>query len=192
MDEELIVAIDADTTGVEAALERLEKRAMRFGDTITNALKGAIIQGKSLEDTLRGVAMALAGDALETGLAPLQNMLTGVGRRLFGGFSRILPFADGGVASTGAFMGAGGVVNAPAYFPAGDALGLMGEAGPEAILPLQRTASGRLGVAANMEAGQGTPVIVNITTPDIAGFQRSQSQVSTALARAVARGRRGV
>lgn len=47
----------------------------------------------------------------------------------------------------------GGVVGSPALFPFANGVGLMGEAGPEAIMPLKRDASGRLGVAAQGEAG---------------------------------------
>ncbi len=47
---------------------------------------------------------------------------------------------------------AGGVVSRPTLFGFGDRLGLMGEAGHEAILPLRRGRDGRLGVAANGNA----------------------------------------
>ena len=85
---------------------------------------------------------------------------------------------------------AGGVVAAPTYFPMRGGLGLMGEAGPEAILPLARGSDGRLGVAAGGRA-RPAPVTVNIATPDVEGFRRSEAQVAAGLARAVARGRRG-
>ena len=64
----------------------------------------------------------------------------------------------------------------------------MGEAGPEAIMPLARGPDGRLGV----RGGGGVSVTVNIATPDAAGFQRSQSQVAALIARAVARGQRNL
>ena len=82
---------------------------------------------------------------------------------------------------------AGGVVSSPSYFPMGNNIGLMGEAGPEAILPLQRAADGRLGVAAS---GGGAPVsiVFNVTTPDAASFRKSEAQLSGMLARAVSRG----
>lgn len=55
-------------------------------------------------------------------------------------------------------------------------------------MPLARGADGKLGV----RGGGGVSVTVNISTPDAAGFQRSQSQVSAMIARAVARGQRNL
>lgn len=185
MEETVTIAVEADTSGFETALRGLERQASSFGTTLTGALRGAVVSGKSLEDTLRGIARGLSGDFLSAGLAPLQGLLNGLGGRLFGGLAGVLPFADG------AAVGGGTVLAAPAYFPmAGNRTGVAGEAGPEAILPLQRGSDGRLGVAA---AGGNAPVTVNVTinTPDAASFARSEAQVTAALARAVARGRRG-
>ncbi len=68
-------------------------------------------------------------------------------------------------------------------------LGLMGEAGSEAILPLRRGADGSLGVAA---AGGGAPVnvVFNVTAQDAASFRKSEAQITGMLARAVSRGTR--
>jgi phage-related minor tail protein len=67
----------------------------------------------------------------------------------------------------------------------------MGEAGAEAVMPLTRGSDGRLGV---QSAGGGAQVVVhfNVTTPDATSFVKSEAQVSAMLARAVARGRRGL
>jgi len=52
----------------------------------------------------------------------------------------------------------GGVVDSPTLFPFANGAGLMGEAGPEAIIPLKRGRDGRLGVA----GGGGTNIAVNV------------------------------
>ncbi|KKN90084.1 hypothetical protein LCGC14_0231970 [marine sediment metagenome] len=60
-----------------------------------------------------------------------------------------------------AAFAAGGVINTPTVFPMAKGAGLMGEAGPEAVMPLRRTSSGRLGV--EMAGGGGSQVVtVNI------------------------------
>ena len=82
----------------------------------------------------------------------------------------------------------------PAAFPlAGGAMGLMGEAGPEAILPLARGPDGRLGVRSG-GASNGRPVTVNVTiqTRDAESFLRSRSQVAGVVARAAERGGRNL
>lgn len=53
----------------------------------------------------------------------------------------------------------GGIVDRPMMFPFAKGIGLMGEAGPEAIMPLKRGADGKLGVAGG---GGGTSVTVNV------------------------------
>ncbi len=61
-----------------------------------------------------------------------------------------LPFAKGGAFSQGRVMpfAKGGVVSSATNFAMRGGAGLMGEAGPEAIMPLARGPDGRLGVQA--------------------------------------------
>ena len=60
----------------------------------------------------------------------------------------------------------GGVVDKPTLFPFSKGTGLMGEAGPEAIMPLKRGPSGRLGVEAAMGRYSGSgSTTVNYTGP---------------------------
>jgi phage-related minor tail protein len=66
----------------------------------------------------------------------------------------------------------------------------MGEAGPEAIIPLARGADGRLGVRA--QGGGAVHVTMNVSTPDAASFRRSGAQIAAELARMVERGRRNL
>jgi phage-related minor tail protein len=54
------------------------------------------------------------------------------------------------------------VVNSPTIFPFAKGAGLMGEAGPEAIMPLTRTAGGQLGVRALGGAG-ATAISVQVS-----------------------------
>jgi phage-related minor tail protein len=67
----------------------------------------------------------------------------------------------------------------------------MGEAGPEAIVPLARGADGRLGIRSG-GGGGAVHVTMNISTPDAEGFRRSQSQVAAEMSRAIQRGRRNL
>ena len=96
-----------------------------------------------------------------------------------GGIGKVLPFADGGV------------VSAPSYFPMGGNIGLMGEAGSEAILPLRRGPDGALGVAASGSGG-GQQIVFNVTATDVQSFQKSEAQISALLARTAMRGQRNL
>ncbi|MFC7541034.1 hypothetical protein ACFQU2_35260 [Siccirubricoccus deserti] len=63
----------------------------------------------------------------------------------------------------------------------------MGEAGPEAIMPLRRGRDGKLGVAAD---GGTSTINITINSPDADGFRRSADQVTAAIADGVRRGGR--
>jgi phage-related minor tail protein len=102
----------------------------------------------------------------------LINALTGGG----GGFlGSLFGFARGGVFAGGAELTAfarGGVLNRPTVFPFAKGIGLMGEAGPEAILPLRRGRGGRLGVEMNSDGngvGAGSTRIINVLDPSVVG-----------------------
>jgi ribosomal protein S3 len=74
------------------------------------------------------------------------------------------------------------------------ALSLAGQALSSALRPLGTLAGDILGSAtsaANIARG-AAGVTVNISTPNAASFQQSQSQVASVVARAVARGQRNL
>lgn len=192
MAEEVTVAVRADTAPFEASLENLQKLAGSFGSQLTGALKGAVAGGRDLDDTLRRVALNLAGMALSQGLKPLETLAGSFFSKVLGGLSGVLPFAQGGVPGRVMPFAAGGVVSAPTFFPAGGTLGLMGEAGPEAIMPLKRGADGRLGVGTGGEAGAPVQVVFQVNATDAASFRKSEAQITGMLARAVSRGARRV
>lgn len=186
MAEEVKIRFEADTTPIETALKSLERLSDSFGSQLTNAFRSAIVSGRELDDVLRGLALNMAGMALQQGLAPLQSLAGSLFKGLLGG---VLPFAKGGVPGHVVPFASGGVVSSPSYFPMGRNVGLMGEAGAEAILPLQRGADGRLGVASG-GGGASVNVVFNVTASDAASFRKSEAQVSGMLARAVSRGTR--
>lgn len=186
MDEDVTVTIRADTAPFASALAELDGLADAFGSQLTGALKAAVIGGKELDDILRRVALNLAGMALNQGLAPLQSLFGSFFSGILGG---ILHFEKGGVPGRVTPFAAGGVVAAPTYFGMPGGLGLMGEAGAEAILPLRRGADGSLGVATGGPGG-GATIVFNVTTPDAASFRKSEAQVAGMLARVASRGSR--
>lgn len=185
MKDDVTVSIHADTAPFEAALKNLQDMSSRFGSELTGALKSAAVSGKSLDDVLRRIGLNLAGLALKQGLQPLRALSGSLFSNLLGGLGNVAGFSNGGVVP----FADGGVVSAPTYFPAGGRLGVAGEAGPEAILPLRRGADGKLGVAAG-EGGGPVHVVFNVSTADAASFRKSEAQITGMLARAVSRGAR--
>lgn len=191
MDETLHLSVEADTAALDRSLGELTDKANAFGHAMTGALKGATLGGRSLDGVMRGLALRISSIALDAALKPLGNLagnlVSGALGAIGGGAGaapaapRVVPFAKGGV------------VRAPTFFPTGRQMGLMGEAGAEAILPLKRGPGGELGVAANAGSGRSAPSIVfNVTSPDASSFRRSEVQIQAMLARAAARGQRGL
>jgi phage-related minor tail protein len=157
-------------------MQELSRLADSFGNKLVTSLAGAVIHGRKLSDVFRSLALSMANQALSMALKPLGNLL-----------GSIFPSAKGNVITP---FAAGGIVNSPVLFPMKGGAGVMGEAGPEAIMPLARGPDGRLGVRGG---GAGTAhVTVNISTPDIQGFRQSQGQVAAMVARAVERGQRNL
>jgi len=186
--DQLTIGVTLDTHDAEAALADLSRQASSFSTAITRAFKDAVIGGKSFEDVLKSLALRLAGLALNRALAPVSTAIGGAIDSLFKAFG----LAAGGVVGGGRVtpLAGGGVVTSPTLFPLARGLGLIGEAGPEAVLPLRRASDGSLGVA----SGGGQPLVVNfnVTATDAASFVKSEAQVTAMLARAVVRGRRGL
>lgn len=172
-------------------LETLDRLAQSFGRSLDTALTRGAASGRSLDGVLGTIGARLAGVAARAAAGPIQSGLTGLIGAMQGSGAET-GFARGGVFRGGRVQpfAAGGVVAAPTYFPMAGGAGLMGEAGPEAILPLGRGPDGRLGVAAGGAAARPVSVTVNIATPDPGAFRRSEAQVTASLARAVARGQR--
>lgn len=114
-------------------------------DNISNMLIGNKADWKSWSvDVLKSVQKVL------TNMALVQSMKA-AGGYFGGGFgsfiSSIVPNAKGGVYdSPGLSSYSGQIVSSPTLFAFAKGAGLMGEAGPEAIMPLTRSSDGSLGV----------------------------------------------
>ncbi len=179
----LVVVISGDISPLRDALSEATRLSDSFADDLTHAFEDAAVKGRTLSDTLQRLATALSSHALEAALDPISqafgSSLTGL-------------LGSAGVGSLPTAFADGGVIAAPVGFPLGDGqLGLAGEAGPEAILPLTRGADGSLGVRAQGTAS-GVNITFNVTTPDADSFKRSQGQIAAMLSRTVSRGNRNL
>jgi tape measure domain-containing protein len=123
--------------------EELNRSLVRSLEKATNQLAEFLVSGKrgalDFSNILRSLATQLAQIALQRIL--FRPLLSGLG---------IQQFASGGV------------INRPTLFQNGGTLGLAGEAGREAILPLRRTKNGDLGVVATGDGGGMGSVTVNV------------------------------
>jgi len=98
-----------------------------------------------------------------TVLEPLARSIAGGLNSIFSGFS-LLPSAKGNIFESGHIIpfARGGIVDRPILFPMARGAGVMGEAGPEAILPLRRTISGRLGVEASGIGARSSSIMLSV------------------------------
>jgi len=195
-----LAAIAESARATRAELARTAEAGKTLSTSLSSGLdrafKSALKDGAKLSDVLRTLALDVSRSVASKAIGGLTDQIGGaLGGPLSGIFTKgigsLLPFAKGAAFDAGKIraFAKGGVVSGPTTFPMQNATGLMGEAGPEAILPLQRTADGRLGVA----GGQGgSSITVNIVTQDADSFARSRTQVAATLARAVDRGRRNM
>ena len=163
-----------------------------IGGGLRRAFDKLVFNNTKLSNSLKLIASSMIDTVYGIAIKPVQNALGGaIANGLQGLLGGLMPFANGASFSQGRVMpfAKGGVVSQATPFAMRGGQGLMGEAGPEAILPLARGADGRLGVQAAGGSGAVT-VVMNIQTPDVAGFQRSQSQVAAQAQRMLARGQR--
>lgn len=160
-----ILVTTEDEKQIEATRRRIKKieeeKALQeeLADTISSSMGDAfmsIMDGtESAKDAFRNMADFIVKELFR--ILVMEQMVQSVKGAIVG------PAAT--EANGGAYIGGnrlafanGGVVNGPTYFPMSRGrTGLMGEAGPEAIMPLRRGPNGKLGV----EASGGQSVVVN-------------------------------
>jgi len=126
--------------GMKGEMKSFEDYFQSFADSLlrafTDMISKMIVQWLLLESTMT------MGSGLFTLAGGGSGMFFAKGAAFSGG--RVIPFADGDV------------VDRPTRFPMPQGTGLMGEKGPEAIMPLKRLPGGRLGVEAAQPAGNLT------------------------------------
>jgi phage-related minor tail protein len=158
----------------------LTSAATTFSKVMTQAFSSSVASGQKFDDVLKSLALKMsdlaAKSALQAGAGAMSSSISSLVSSLFGGADKA------GVSSPVKAFASGGVIGTPSYFP-------MPGGGTEAIMPLQRAADGSLGVA--MQGG-GNTINVQIATPDLDGFRRSENYVTGQIARAVARGQRSL
>jgi len=130
---------------------------------------------KLIQGLIPGGTFATASAGL-SGAGALKSFIPGFALNATGnvyGSNGVVPFARGGI------------VNGPTMFPFAKGIGLMGEAGPEAIMPLRRGADGRLGVAASGGAGVNVTVNVDAGSSQVQGDGPNANQLGRVIGAAV-------
>jgi len=178
-------------SGISVEGNRAVGGSKELGRVLAGAFGDVVAGGKSLQGILRSVAGDLAKLAV-------QNIFGTAGKNdgfdlsgLLGGL--VSANAKGNVIHGGRVQAfaKGGVLSSPSLFPMASGVGLAGEAGPEAILPLSRGSNGKLGVA-TQDSARPISVTFNVTATDAASFRRSETQVAAMLNRTVSRGARNL
>jgi len=152
MSDKRIEALVAESEALYRATQAEEKRQEqidRFSGHIENAFMAMVDGSQSVENAFKSLMRNIILDIY-------QQM---VAQRAASTIMSFLPFANGGAFSGGKVtpFASGGVVSRPTLFPMANGAGLMGEAGPEAIMPLKRGKDGKLGVE-----GGSTTIVQNI------------------------------
>jgi hypothetical protein len=153
-DEERILSLVLTEAATRRAIAAEEQRQATFdmvSGHIETAFMAMVDGSKSVEDAFKGMLRNILIEVYKQAVA----------KPIVGGIMSFLGFKDGGAFSGGNVIpfANGGVVSSATMFPmAGNQTGVMGEAGPEAIMPLKRGANGKLGVQVQ---GGGENVVIH-------------------------------
>lgn len=174
--KEEIAAIQALKQNQED-IKELDSAFQSMGDSAAKAFSDVILNSKSAGDALGELFDQLQRIAFQQMVtAPLGDFFAGLSGSVAGAVAGApaTPTAFGGVFDNGQVVpfSSGGVFDRPSYFPlAGGKVGMMGESGPETVVPLRREADGKLGFGGNTYN-----ITMNIQTPDANSFRRSERQ----------------
>jgi lambda family phage tail tape measure protein len=210
--EELLNAIKALNEQFEISIARSKDFGVQFGKAFKDGIKSmgdlAGNLGSSFASAFEGMADQLT-DFVTTGKASFRDFAASVLRdisrmiikyAIFNAVKGIMNIFNPAAAAAPLVQAAngrvfaqngiqafarGGIVNKPTVFPFANGIGLMGEAGPEAIMPLRRGRDGNLGV---MSSGGGTTnVVVNVDASgsSVEGDQQQAKALGNVISAAV-------
>ncbi|MEO9575995.1 MAG: phage tail tape measure protein [Tateyamaria sp.] len=188
----MVTSFDSELRRMRESLSATNKDVSTLEKGMSRGLRkafdGLVFDGEGLSDALDTLATSMVNATYNAAIKPITDhagglLASGVGSLV----QSVLPFADGAPFSQGRVMpfATGGIVSGATPFGMRGGMGVMGEAGPEAIMPLARGPDGKLGVRGG--GGASTSIVMNITTPDVQGFARSQNQIAAQMNRALGR-----
>lgn len=151
-----VMALYDQTVRLERASRLIDYAQGQMEDFFMSVVDGTSTIEDAFKGMLRNILLEIykqqVVEPISTGISGfLKGLLGGVGGSSLAPSSSIRPPVKA--------FATGGIVSAPTLFPMANGAGLMGEAGPEAIMPLKRGANGKLGV--EMHGGSSQQVIVN-------------------------------
>jgi hypothetical protein len=183
-------AMDADlyARSVEELTLKFDPLGQLISDlagTVENELNAAFSSVLNGTKSLGEALLDFAGNVLAKVAQDLfaQQFATPIAAGIKGLFSE-----DGNVFGPGGYVpfAKGGVVSGPTIFPFANGTGLMGEAGPEAIMPLSRGSDGKLGVIAANGNSAPTITINNYSGQDATASTDSAGNIVVEIGRAIA------
>jgi lambda family phage tail tape measure protein len=134
----------------------LQAEAMQLFERSFNTMLDGVLMGtQSIADGFRDMAKVVIAQMLK--MLAYKAIANAFGPESAIG-SMFVPSAKGNAFNNGSVVpfANGGIVKGPTVFPMKNGMGLMGEAGPEAVMPLKRGSDGKLGVS-----GGGMNVTIN-------------------------------
>lgn len=159
---------------LRAATEELRMKMVDLPTAIADTFASAIRNSESLSDAfknlLKDIGALIVKAMVLQAISPLFGGSGGGVGGLFGSLFGITN-ANGNVFNQSGLVpfANGGVIDRPTIFPFARGVGLMGEKGPEAIMPLERGSDGKLGVKSSGEGGD-THITMNINAVDSQSF----------------------
>ena len=135
-------------------MNRLVLSTERWGAATADAVDAMIFGGASAKEAFAQLVLQIERAIVQAAVLKLVQFA-------------IIPAAKGEVFQGGEVVpfAYGGVLAQPTYFPlAGNKVGLAGEAGPEAVVPLKRGADGKLGIGSS-GATRSVTVVQNFYGP---------------------------